>query len=173
MGAECKPRITENSDQRGLWLSHTAVPCQHIAMQQQCVMRLVRELEREIERDAGGARCVSGFMHLLTLIHDRCIIRDGVIPRPAGGRNPCAPHFLVAAQVGMGMNVMSGDQFAADPDAAMGSAGSGGGPSSGGTTGAKPPPKQPEPEPMSVEEQARPCHSSAAPPSPRKATHLW
>lgn len=118
------------------------------------------------------------FIHFYTLFHVlNEIIRDVLIPRPAGGMSPCAPHFLIAPQVGMGMNVMSGDQFAADPDAAMGSAGSGGGPSSGGTTGARTPSKQPEPqpepEPMSVEEQARPCPSPAAPPvSPKSHVSL-
>ncbi len=115
-------------------------------------------------------------IHILTWIHDLYeIIRDVEIPRPAGEEeHPCGPHIFSVSQVGMGMNVMSGDQFAADPDAAMGSAGSGGGPSSGGTTGARTPPKQPEPqpepEPMSVEEQARPC--PAPPVSPKSHVSL-
>mmetsp|Transcript_7514 Transcript_7514/g.22217 ORF Transcript_7514/g.22217 Transcript_7514/m.22217 type:complete len:589 (+) Transcript_7514:146-1912(+) len=75
------------------------------------------------------------------------------------------PRFQTALSVGMGMNIMTGDQFAADPDAAMGGGGGPGGaggaapPSStsnGSSDRATPPPKQSEPEaePMSQEEQA-------------------
>lgn len=81
---------------------------------------------------------------------------------------------LYAAQVGMGMNIMTGDQFAADPDAAMGGGGGPGGaggaapPSStsnGSSDRATPPPKQSEPEaePMSQEEQVRPIPPSLGP----------
>ena len=54
----------------------------------------------------------------------------------------------------MGMNVMSGDQFAADPESAMG--GNRGGEQPSSSSAPPPPPRrqpEPEPEPMLSEEE--------------------
>lgn len=74
------------------------------------------------------------------------------------------------------MNIMTGDQFAADPDAAMGGGGGPGGASgaatpsrtsNGSSDRATPPPKrpesEPEAEPMSEEEQVRPVPPALGP----------